>query len=344
MLSAGVTQSRVSESRGARSSEYAGRIYIAMKRLFVWMLLGILFTVTVLFTTACSSRNPFKHGVRNGDMPCWTKDGSGLFYTVYKDESATEPVEFMYRYDVITARKHRYRLPLKAMSPHTYLRDYDVSPDGQALVLAMGRDIQEQKSAVYTWDLMTSRTTKIASPRDWGRGVAWLADNRIVYPDQYGKDSNIWSVRPDGTDRKRLLRQAGLSYGASDGSGFLYYSRGGYHRYDVSTNTSSRFRPPPGRIEDESFECIGLLKDRALFLSSEPGSSGRLKRFRDGRTETVSLPDVFSSFSVDNGLSPKGTHLWAIQQSQGGDWGFDIPRRLFILDLPPETVRAIRQP
>jgi Tol biopolymer transport system component/DNA-binding winged helix-turn-helix (wHTH) protein len=124
----------------------------------------------------------------------WLPDGSGLLVCA-KEKSSPEIWQMSYPDGRLQ----------KLTSDLNYYISLSVTADASKLVTV------QSKLVSHLWispDLDASKARNISG----GRGkLAWLPDGRIVYPHGSRSGLDIWTAKPDGTDPRQLIFNAGFN-------------------------------------------------------------------------------------------------------------------------------------
>lgn len=135
--------------------------------------------------------------------PVWSPDGRHIVVSANNDHDAVFNYD-LYRYDKDGTHKERL-----TDTPHRYESSPDYRADGERIsftaymsatdaadVMTMAADGTDVRNLTKSFDPPVSR-------------AIWLANGRIVFGARpVGQDAEIWSIRPDGTDRDRLTTNA----------------------------------------------------------------------------------------------------------------------------------------
>jgi eukaryotic-like serine/threonine-protein kinase len=86
----------------------------------------------------------------------------------------------------------------------------DVSPDGEWLVLAP----QFMKEDLYVTKIGTTEVRQITDDADRDRMPRWSPDGKLIafYSDREDPNYNLWTIRPDSSDKQRVSFSAGGGY------------------------------------------------------------------------------------------------------------------------------------
>jgi eukaryotic-like serine/threonine-protein kinase len=126
----------------------------------------------------------------------WLANGNGLVFTANQTFSSPGTQIFLVSYPSGQARRITNDL-------NSYgLESIGLTGDGNTIVTTQ-RDVSAQISVVDAKD--TNQAARISNGKyDGMPGLAWTAENRIVYVTQAGENIDIWSMNSDGTDAKQL--------------------------------------------------------------------------------------------------------------------------------------------
>ncbi|MCI0489521.1 MAG: winged helix-turn-helix domain-containing protein [Blastocatellia bacterium] len=130
----------------------------------------------------------------------WTADGKHLYVTA---RATDEPYSQLWMIAYPDGKSHRLTNDLEG---YFWL---SLSADGRMLVM------RQQKFILHLW-LLTDGDLKRARQLTFGErifdgyaGLAWTPDGEIVFSSFAGRNTDLYSMNPDGSDRVRLTADAG---------------------------------------------------------------------------------------------------------------------------------------
>ena len=150
---------------------------------------------------ATGAARPFATTFASAAFASWMPDGSGILFTGAQRKQSSE-----YGSDLWFQP-----LPDGAPRPITTgiveYRNASVSADGASLVSVGGL----QNAALWRLPLAGGgRIEKIPSQKQDGlAGLAWLGADRIVFTSFDGGTPQIWTMAPDGSDRRQITTEGG---------------------------------------------------------------------------------------------------------------------------------------
>jgi eukaryotic-like serine/threonine-protein kinase len=154
------------------------------------------------------------------------------------------------------------------------------------------------------------RITSGSATMDGWCGIAWSSDGRIIYSSQASGRPDIWSMKPDGSDRRQVTVGLGSSYrGLSvspDGRYIVFLSRksGGSHVWRVDITGAN-----PRQLTQGSGEHNPFVGPDGLWVYYHDGADRpRYSKVPIDGGEPVQLTSPFSDV-VANGISPDSTLL-----------------------------------
>ncbi len=222
------------------------------------------------------------------------------------------------------------------------------SPDGQRIVFeyaprepvdAMG-DICVVNTDGSGWRNLTNRV-------DWDAGPAWSPDGaRIVFASHTGPRRELYTMRPDGSDRV-MLRQDGTSTGTDR---WPAYSLDGTHVAFVVTSAGGGKGCNISVIDADGANVREIQSDLNAMAPSWSPDGSRIAFVADREGDNHS-PDIYTvrpdgkglrrltrhpSWDVHASWSPDGSEIAFLSGRDGGQ-----PYRLYVVDAFTERVTRV---
>ncbi len=176
------------------------------------------------------------------DAVGWTPDGKSVIFR----SNRTDPNHVMRLYTVPVTGGDATEIPIGWASR------LDIDPKtGRYAFTRIGREAATWKryrggSADDVWvgDPAKQDYAKVTDFTGPDSYPMWAPDGRIVFLSDLGGTANLWSMKADGTDRKRLTNLTGgfdARWPASDEAGHVAFMLAGdIHLYDPNTGTESK--------------------------------------------------------------------------------------------------------
>jgi Tol biopolymer transport system component/DNA-binding winged helix-turn-helix (wHTH) protein len=181
----------------------------------------------------------------------WKSDGRGLIFVASRPRSGNQLYHLSYpggEVTRITSDLHSYG-------------NYGIGITADSSIVVA--DLYERSGQL--WSIGTDGDASRAEPLTSGRsdgysGLAGLAADRIVYTSRSGDDSDLWSMRDDGSEQKPLTSDSffeGDVSASSDGNYLVFASdrAGGSHIFRMDADGSNLLQLTGGERVDASPDC-----------------------------------------------------------------------------------------
>jgi len=305
----------------------------------------VLLSGGILLTCSCSGGGR-RFVDKAVDYLQWSKNSQTLFYSKSQNK--------LFRWDVKTGKKQTFDVPDR-------LVEFDVSPDGQAIVFPM---IRNKTYGLYVTELRTKKTRRTFvmenAIREYTYGdsrkpkksleflkriidISWLPQNDFLLVLDVGKglkDVCILNRRQNSleTIKRGIAYYNGVSI---DGSSFLYEDLAGrVHLYNLKAKTDKRLDFGPKMTNTASVHFLYLSKNQIVFTYDKPKWIARTLNLTTMKVQPVDLPEVenisYISGDLSRALSGSSAHPSALH----GGW---VSNSVYVIDLPKHTIEQLRR-
>ena len=280
------------------------------------LILGLIFLLSII--VGCAKQEKDRTIVDDHvSSAVWSKDSRYLFYDKTKDD-------LIYRYDVVSKKKISQNIHGAYVS--------DVSPDGKWIVF-------HGYMGLYIANFETQVERKVYSTRQSIEHISWATQHQILFSQDRSEEGpeDIYLLDLGNRQAKPILKKASILHHSSDGEGFIYTNKAGIHYYDLPNMTSKPLLHPALNNEDISINFI-YLSDRRFVYVASPMSDAKsyveLLDIASMKTKTIQLPNTAHFMEI----SPDAARYWYT----GPDHQDTEPVKLYLVDIPQETIRQIK--
>jgi WD40 repeat protein len=213
--------------------------------------------------------------------PKFTRDGTRLFYQVFKSESALDGTSDLWVADVVSGQSERFFSDIASAGTSASSGgggSYDISPDGRRVVLT----VADSSGKLRLWLVSIDRSTAPRQiPDVEGHQPVFGPPGEVVYRATEGNQRFLYRVREDGRGlRKAIERPGDLLGGSLDGRSLVAWVDGeGATVYPLDGGA-------PIRIWGRDARLRWSLDGRFLFMSIS-SSAGTF--YSGGRTYVIPL-------------------------------------------------------
>jgi eukaryotic-like serine/threonine-protein kinase len=192
------------------------------------------------------------------------------------------------------------------------------SPDGRSILFNSRR---EGSADLYTLIPETGEIHQLTTEPSDENEARWSRDGQWIYfgSNRTGRDE-VWRIRADGSDPKRITQQGGTTATESPDGRYLYYAK------DFSS-PSSIWRVPIGGGREErivdglSYALNFVVGDRGLFFvtAGHARNKASIDFFEFATGSRTTIVDLRSSWWYGMALSPDGKLLFSLVNSAGSN-------------------------
>jgi Tol biopolymer transport system component/tRNA A-37 threonylcarbamoyl transferase component Bud32 len=184
-----------------------------------------------------------------------------------------------------------------------------------------------------------------ATKYDGAPGISWTPDGKIVYASRTNENNNIWIMNADGTNRKQLTLDAGISFQPAvspDGRyiAFVSYKESAQNIWRMNIDGTNPVRLTDGGLEN--FPTFSPDGKWVVYTSYSSGKNTLWKVPVEGGEETQ-VTDIFAATPV---VSPDGKliacYYWSEQTGQPvriALIAFEGGRLVKQFNIPPTQIR-----
>ncbi len=286
--------------------------------------LGMLFAacITALLAAGCSGTRPGEIIVdKNVTSAVWSRDSQALYY--FRGETG------ICRYDVNTGKRQMYRLP--------EAEGFDLSPDSKAVVF------QCRGKGMYIADLKGGQRRCVLSATDEIQAVYWLTTDKIVFTRLFGRTENrsMYLLNPSDLSVAKIRDESVAVITSADGSGFIYVDRHEhYHHYLMKDGTDRMLTSASLANPRASAKFIYLSRRIAIYhvwyLTNTGEVITEMIDLSTMGTRRIKLPDSTYAMRVSPDMSQ---YWWSGPYHQDTE-----PVKLYLMDIPPATVKQLKAP
>ena len=288
-----------------------------------WKLLLCL-CFTVLIASGCAL---MENGTRLVDKhvedACWSRDGSTLIY--YKGEDRD-----LHFYNTKTRKRSVLQFSASTVG------GFDLSPDGNSIVT------KNYNNRIHIIDINTAKARKICTLEHDAERIFWLTPDQLTYTrSTYSEDSitlDLYSLNLTSKKRTKIREHAYQRIRSNDSPTFIYQRNYRYFLYNLASRKVKELKTNTLTEYKYSMEFLYLSEKQAIYSAWKAGADAPVQYFlldlATMKEKQIQLP----VFANSMGISPDLTKYWYT----GPENQDTVPVKLYLVDIPQETVRQLK--
>ncbi len=131
----------------------------------------------------------------------WTKNGSAILVAGKRERTDTDQIWYM---------QSPFADAVRVTNDLNSYSSVGAANSGNMLVAI--QSYSEHKLSVGFLEPRLDSLTELVSETNELQPIEWVADERIVFRSDKDGTTNLWSIKPDGTDRRQLTVDAGVDF------------------------------------------------------------------------------------------------------------------------------------